>query len=158
MEELVKAAESYVSESLINELPAEFLYHNLTHTQRVVKKTMELIEGEEISEKDANHLILAAWFHDIGYKDNKNDHEKQSADIAKEFLTKRQAEPETIEAVVNLIMATEMEHDPTNMLEMVIRERIVRIKTLFFCKELEVFINPIVVVIDLVLGLFQFAS
>ena len=45
MEELVKAAESYVSESLINELPAEFLYHNLTHTQRVVKKTMELIEG-----------------------------------------------------------------------------------------------------------------
>ena len=122
MENILAASENYVTNLLIETLPSDFLYHNLTHTKRVVKKTEELIEGEKVKDGEANLLRLAAWFHDVGYTQNTDNHEVISAEIAGQFLSEQGLDKDTIEKVKALILATEMEHEPTNKLEMIIRD------------------------------------
>ena len=66
MDNLIVAAEKYVISFLNENLDPSFIYHNIIHTKRVVEKTKELIEGMQIKGKDAQHLVIAAWFHDTG--------------------------------------------------------------------------------------------
>lgn len=122
MDNLIKDVENYVSNLIINELPQDYLYHNLGHTKRVVKKTHELIEGEHVTEKDGANLILAAWFHDIGYIKKEDGHEEIGAEITVNFLKEHNVPEETISEVSKLILATRMGHEPINLLEKIIRD------------------------------------
>jgi len=88
MENLLIEVEKYVSLLLRTELSHIYTYHSLSHTQRVVKSTKELIEGEKIGEDDAQNLLIAAWFHDVGYINGFENHEEKSNEIATEFLKK----------------------------------------------------------------------
>ncbi|MBT8253416.1 MAG: HD domain-containing protein [Flavobacteriaceae bacterium] len=122
MENIVRASENYVTNTLVEILSSDFLYHNLSHTKRVVKKTKELIEGEKVQEDDAFHLMIAAWFHDIGYTKDPDQHEVRSAEMAEEFLNGEKLDQSSIDKVKSLIMATVMEYEPKNKLEMIIRD------------------------------------
>ncbi|NNK70454.1 MAG: HD domain-containing protein [Flavobacteriaceae bacterium] len=122
MEQVIRASEKYVSELLLNELPSDFLYHNLTHTKRVVNKVKELAQGEKIEEQDLSALLVAAWFHDVGYTRGTENHEEASAEIAEQFLTEQGLETDVLSMVKSLIMATVMEYEPQNKLEMIIRD------------------------------------
>ena len=86
---IIQKVENYVTSQLTENLPSAYLYHNLSHTRRVVKYVKELIEGEKVSAKNAQILELAAWFHDIGFINGHENHEQKSAEIAKSFLKKR---------------------------------------------------------------------
>ena len=86
MEQLILETEKYVSSLLNDHLPREFVYHNLSHTQRVVAATKQIIEGENVSEEDTHKLLITAWFHDTGYTKGKDNHEEASVVIAKAFL------------------------------------------------------------------------
>ena len=44
MDTLISKAEKFVASYLNENLDASFVYHNIAHTQRVVKKAKELIE------------------------------------------------------------------------------------------------------------------
>ncbi len=120
METLLLEAEKYVSSLLNNKLDHHFVYHNLSHTQRVVAATKEIIEGEQISEEDANKLIVAAWFHDTGYTQSITDHEDHSIKITRAFLKDHEVSEEFIDEVSHLIAATKMGYEPLNHLEKVI--------------------------------------
>ncbi|WP_412986678.1 Pycsar system effector family protein [Pontimicrobium sp. IMCC45349] len=120
MNNLIVATEKHVTSLLRHDLPHTFVYHNLGHTQRVVKHTKELIEGEQIQEEDAQLLIIAAWFHDIGYTKSIENHEEKGVEMAREFLQSQEADNTLIEKVSRLIMATKMKHDPTTLLEKII--------------------------------------
>jgi predicted metal-dependent HD superfamily phosphohydrolase len=122
MENILNETESYVSKLLNSELDHQFVYHNLTHTQRVVSATEELITGEKISDKDANILRFAAWFHDSGYTQGKENHEAIGAKIAEKFLSKQKLDDAFISEVQRLILATKMGHEPTDVLEKIIRD------------------------------------
>ena len=122
METLLIESEKYVSSLLNDKLKHHFMYHNLSHTQRVVAATKEIIEGESIPEEDANTLIVAAWFHDTGYTESKENHEEHSVGIAKKFLKEHQVSEDFIDQVSHLIMATKMEYEPLNQYESVIRD------------------------------------
>lgn len=120
MDNLIKDVEKYVSNLIINELPQDYLYHNLGHTKRVVKRTKQLIEGEKINEKDAAILILAAWFHDAGYTQMEKGHEKIGSEIATKYLKENKVDEEVISAISKLILSTTIGHEPTNLLEKII--------------------------------------
>ncbi len=122
MNALIAKAENYVVHFLNNNLDKSFVYHNVTHTQRVVEKTQELIDSLQIEEKEAELLLLAAWFHDTGYTKSIDDHEKQGMNLATTFLKEQKVPEETIEKVNALILATKMEHLPQNDLEKIIRD------------------------------------
>ncbi len=117
---IVQKAESYVVAQLNEKLPPSYLYHNLSHTRRVVKYVKELIEKEKIGTNDARILELAAWFHDIGFIKSNEDHENYSVEIAKTFLKKEKVATATIDKIEELILATKMLKEPKNSLEKII--------------------------------------
>ena len=122
METLLLKTEKYVFSLLTKELNNDFLYHNLSHTQRVVNAAKELIVGENVSEVDANILLLAAWFHDVGYVKGCENHEESSTKIATNFLEEYNIDDSIIESVNKLIRATKMNVEPDTVLEKIIRD------------------------------------
>ncbi|MEM7084643.1 MAG: Pycsar system effector family protein [Bacteroidota bacterium] len=122
MSQLIDETYNFVEKLLTEELPSNFLYHNLTHTQRVFKSTKEIIANNSISEEDAKILLLATLLHDVGYVKGCDNHEEKGVAIAKEFLSSKQVDKATIEKVSACIMATVFDSEPTNKLERIIRD------------------------------------
>ena len=117
---ILQKVESYVTSQLTENLPSAYIYHNLSHTQRVVKYVKELNEGEKVSAKNAQILELAAWFHDVGFIKNHENHEQKSAEIAKSFLKKEKLAQATIDKIEALILVTTMTEKPKNLFEKII--------------------------------------
>ncbi|WP_435623634.1 Pycsar system effector family protein [Flagellimonas sp.] len=122
MSEIIGKAENYVTELLEKELDPKFLYHNLRHTQRVVKSTKELLNNYDLTDLEKEKLVLAAWFHDTGYTQGVSNHEENSCAIAKEFLTRNEYDATTIEAICDDIMATKRYYEPKRLSEQIIRD------------------------------------
>ncbi|MDT7830929.1 DUF5706 domain-containing protein [Flavobacteriaceae bacterium S356] len=122
MEQLILETEKYVSSLLNDSLPREFVYHNLSHTQRVVAATKQIVEAEGVEGAQAHKLILTAWFHDTGYTKGKDNHEEASVAIAKAFLKEHDISDALIDEISHLIMATKMGYEPLNNLEKIIRD------------------------------------
>jgi len=122
MENTLQKVEKYTTSLLRTQLPHEFYYHNLSHTQRVVKKTKQLIEDEDLEKEDHSNLIIAAWFHDTGYIKSCDNHEEESVIIATEFLNSISLDKTDISKISSLIMATKISHDPINLSEKIIRD------------------------------------
>ena len=66
--------------------------------------------------------MIGAWFHDIGFTETIEGHEKQSEIIASEFLKSRKVSDEKISNISKIILATEMSYEPKNTLESLIRD------------------------------------
>lgn len=107
---------------LSEDLDQRYLYHNLLHTQRVVQNTKDLLEHYALDAKEQESLLLAAWLHDTGYTMGSEAHEEQSSEIARKYLKAQKCEPEVIDQVCNLILATERYHKPQNLQEEIIRD------------------------------------
>ncbi|MDX8554704.1 DUF5706 domain-containing protein [Tenacibaculum sp. 1B UA] len=122
MNSLIQETEQFVIDLLNENLDKNFVYHNIAHTQRVVEKSLELIEGESFSEEQQQILTLAAWFHDVGYTVNLENHEEESIKIATEFLKTKEASGSVIDEVSRLIASTKMGAKPQTELEKVLKD------------------------------------
>lgn len=122
MSDIINKAKVFVTDLLINTLDPKYTYHNLKHTERVVKSTKEISNAIRLNDEDKEVLILTAWFHDTGYTKGAENHEESSAIIAKEFLTEHSYDNSKIDKVINTIMATKWYYEPKNILEEVIRD------------------------------------
>tara|TARA_R110001583_G_scaffold7234_7_gene36107 strand:+ start:225 stop:1406 length:1182 start_codon:yes stop_codon:yes gene_type:complete len=122
MSDIIDKTKSFATDLLTRKLAPEFLYHNLTHTQRVVKSTKEILDSLKLEDKETEHLILAAWLHDTGYTKGSEDHEETSTIIAKEFLEKQGYSQEGIKKICSIILATKKKHKPINIAEEIIRD------------------------------------
>src|SRR5690606_4452023 len=89
---------------------------------RVVKSTKELIENSQLNVKEEEALMLAAWLHDTGYTVKFEGHEEESVKIAKDFLSQKNADKETMEMVDKCIMATKFHSTPKTQLEYIIKD------------------------------------
>ncbi|TWO34605.1 HD domain-containing protein [Seonamhaeicola sediminis] len=122
MNNIVVETEKFATKLLNEKLETSFLYHNLTHTQRVVEKASELAEHCELNDDDKEILFLSSWLHDTGYTQGIENHEEKSVVIAKDFLKLKAYPAEKTNAVCQLIMATKMDYKPQNQLEKIIRD------------------------------------
>jgi len=122
MNQFLTDVEKYVTSLLRRELSHVYVYHNLSHTQRIVKYTKELIENENVNENDAENLLIAAWFHDTGFIEGADNHEEKSAEIASKFLKEQTIPIERIKEISNIILATKVDYEPKNLLEKIIRD------------------------------------
>ena len=122
MSKIITTTEEFVTDLLTNTLDTNFLYHNLRHTQRVVKSTKELLENFDLKAEENEVIELAAWLHDTGYTKGFVEHEAESCIIAKKFLEEQGYDEEGIQQVCALIMATKRQHDPQSVPEEIIRD------------------------------------
>ena len=121
MDNLLKDIKEYVFNLLQEELPAHIIYHNFPHTLRVVEKLQELIKGEDVTEKEALLLNIAAWFHDAGFVKGAINHEESGVAIAKGFIGDKITEEDFI-LVEKLILSTKMGAKPSSKLERIIKD------------------------------------
>ena len=110
----------YVNTLFREESPAENVYHDFTHTEEVAEAAQKIGKASGLSESDLEIVTIAAWFHDTGYVQKGEGHEKLSAENAKYFLKNHNYSPQKIEQVVSCIMATQIPHNPQNLMEEVI--------------------------------------
>jgi len=120
MSTLVINAEKHALNLLSIGLDTKYVYHNLAHTQRVVKKVKELIVNMRVNEIDGQNIEIAAWFHDTGFTKSADNHEKESVQIVTNFLKGQNVEAKRIKAISNIILATVMGYKPKNILEKII--------------------------------------
>lgn len=122
MSKLTETTEEFVFDLFKNELDQTYIYHNYTHTERVVRSLKEILDNIDIDEKDAEILTLAALLHDTGYTRTREGHEEESVKIATDFLEKNEVDSTTIEAVNECIMATKFKDSPKTSLGKIIRD------------------------------------
>ncbi|MEE9362608.1 MAG: Pycsar system effector family protein [Cellulophaga sp.] len=119
---ILQKAEDFIIELFQNQLDANYLYHNLRHTQRVVKSTNELVEFYKLEKEETETILLAAWLHDAGYTMGAKNHEKNSCDIARYFLEKEKHPSNLIKKVCEIILATQCSYIPKNLHEEIIKD------------------------------------
>ena len=122
MSKLIEKTEKFVFDLFKNELDQTFIYHNHTHTERVLKSVREIIENTDINDEDAEVLELAALLHDTGYTKTREGHEEESVKIATKFLKDNDVDEKTIESVNACIMATKFKDSPSTKLGKIIRD------------------------------------
>ena len=122
MSTLIEKTDKYVLDLFKENLDNTFIYHNYTHTKRVLKSTKEIIENSEINVNEAEILMLAALLHDVGYINTCEGHEEESVKIATAFLKSQNVKQDTIDAVNKCIMATKFKDSPNGKLEEIIRD------------------------------------
>ncbi|PKP26176.1 MAG: phosphohydrolase [Bacteroidetes bacterium HGW-Bacteroidetes-2] len=123
MNTIINKTDAFVLNLFNEKLPQSFVYHNYTHTCRVVKSTKEIIDNTEgLSEYEVTTLLVAAWLHDTGYTVSCDNHEDHSKTIAIDFLNKENVSKEIIDGVVSCIEATRMSNTPKNKLDEILRD------------------------------------
>ncbi len=122
MSGIIEKTQLFVEDLLTKKLDSNFLYHNLRHTQRVVKSTKELLISSTLSDTEKEVLILASWLHDTGYIKGCEKHEENSCKIAQDFLKNENYAPDLVEKVSQCIMATKRFAIPESETEKIIKD------------------------------------
>jgi predicted metal-dependent HD superfamily phosphohydrolase len=117
---IVKIVQKYVTKLFAEKLPKAYQYHNLSHTEDVVRGAREIAKAMNVTADEMQIVTLAAWFHDTGYTLSGNNHEAHGIKIAQAFLGKRNFPKEQIEQIVECIRATKMPQKPKSLLEKIL--------------------------------------
>lgn len=120
--DLVSEIAAHIKEFIPNNITKEYYYHNLRHTISVVEVANEIGVAYQLSATELEVLALAAWFHDTGYIDGREQHEERSAEIATLFLSAKDYSKENTHLVAELILTTKIEEEPKNLLQKIIKD------------------------------------
>lgn len=112
--------EDFATQFLSNQLGENYYYHNLKHTQNVVRHIKTLILEEPLNELDYFKVVVAGWFHDLGYIKGYSNHEDHSIELAKNTLSNWDLDPSTIEEICQIIDVTRIPNTPRTRLQKII--------------------------------------
>ena len=118
--ELLDQIRAHVAISFQTKNDDRLLYHNLLHTEQVVKAVVKIGNHYKLSDQDFFIVNAAAWFHDTGYLTSFEHHEDTGARSARDFLATKSVEPAVIDAIANCILATKMPQHPVTLLEQIV--------------------------------------
>lgn len=114
-------ANEYALKRLERELPPNLVYHSLEHTRdEVVPMVKRLAEMEGVESEDILLLETAAYFHDVGFVEQRDGHELNSIRIAKAVLPGFGFTTRQIKTITDIIMATRIPQNPHTLLEEII--------------------------------------
>lgn len=117
---LLTDIKSYVNYLL---LPLEnHYYHQYEHSIDVMTRSLYLWEKEGISTEELELLAIAALFHDTGFIIQYENNEYIGAKIAHNYLKTILYPAEKIRIIEELILATNPNVEPKNLLEEIIKD------------------------------------
>lgn len=118
--ELVRKAREKAREIFGQPQFARHTYHNFTHTEEVVTAVQQIGAKSELTDSEMEIALIAAWLHDVGYVNGRNEHETHSATLAREWLENWHAPAATISGVTEAILATQVPQQPVSMTSKVV--------------------------------------
>ncbi|SHM77607.1 HD domain-containing protein [Chitinophaga sp. CF418] len=114
-------AEKYVVDLFTRLASTSLVYHNLSHTERVVARSMEIADHYGLNGKDRFILSIAAWFHDTGHLVADIElHEQAGVRLMKSFFIDKEIDEALIDTISECIMATKWPPAPKTLLEEII--------------------------------------
>jgi len=117
---LTISAKSYV-ETFVKNQKGFYCFHDNQHTMDVVKAAQEISNHYQLSDREKAAVIIAAYFHDVGYlSGGAQDHERRSADLAESFLREQHIDEDFRQMVTGCILATKVPQKPTNLLQQIL--------------------------------------
>lgn len=119
---ILQKAKDYVEILFKDKLSSVYFYHNFIHTTYTVNKAEEIMRSTPVSAEDQEKVLLALWFHDVGYIKCAQNHEENGVEIMKDFLSKENFSEEYINKVARLILATQITHQPKDLLEEIVKD------------------------------------
>ena len=105
---IIEQAKAFVTDFFEKNHKPIYTYHNIEHTENVVKQATKIAGIMEFSEEDLEVVILAAWFHDAGYFKGFIKHEIISGEIAEKFLKENNYSDKQIQRVICAIQNTKI--------------------------------------------------
>jgi len=86
-------------------------YHNVCHVNHCLRQ-LDFARGES---QRPDEIELAIWFHDAIYDPRAHDNEQRSASWAAEALHEAQVQPDVIDRVAKMILATKHDREPDDL-------------------------------------------
>lgn len=117
---ILTAVEEHITQFFKEKVPNKYVYHDITHTQDVVRSCRQIGLAFGLPMDDLVNLQIAAWFHDTGYDKGPENHEERSCEYAVEFLEKFNIIPEILEVIKGCIRATKVPQRPVGLLQQII--------------------------------------
>ncbi len=111
-----------VKEKIKNELPKKIYYHNEKHALNVMNAVEFIAFGEGIYTEDVLLLKTAALLHDVGFLNQYEHNESLGAEFAELILPDYNFNANQIKLITNLILATEPNFEPKNLLEKIMKD------------------------------------
>jgi uncharacterized protein len=119
----VERAKQYALERLARDLSPKLFYHSLSHTWNDVAPAVERLAALESVDGEALLLLrTAAYYHDIGFVERRDDHESTGVRIASVVLPGFGYSPDQIASIADMIMATRLPQSPHNLLEQLLAD------------------------------------
>ena len=100
----------------------DFPYHDIEHTRAVVRSAEFLCESEGLDSESSLEVIVAAWFHDVGYVNDPENHENIACLFLQEFLIDHAINDIDQQRLHQLIQATNLVTPPTNLAQKIIKD------------------------------------
>jgi uncharacterized protein len=117
---IVESARIYTQDLL--QVCNSYPYHNPAHSISVLDRATYIAMAEDVSNEDLEDLQLACLFHDTGFSEQYEKNEHIGARIAYKWLEKNGHNPERIEKIEKIIMATVLFSTPRTHLEKIIQD------------------------------------
>jgi len=112
--EFYNTVKDHFFERLRKELPDEYKYHSVEHTQDVIQQAELIGNAESLNEHQMGVVLTAALFHDAGFIIQRKNHEQVSCNIFLEYADKHHLSEEVKQDVLRCIHATEIPQSPCN--------------------------------------------
>ena len=112
---LLKRSMEFASSALAR-ISASYTFHTLDHTKQVVRAAGIIGRASKFSPQQLDTVLIAAWFHDVGYVDGAERHEERSSSIAVKMLTTWGANTKMIADVSRSILPARLPQNPKDVL------------------------------------------
>ena len=101
---------------MLLKLAPELYYHSISHTLDVFRTSRNIALSEGVSDSDLELIQVAALFHDTRFLEKSVGHEEISCKLAQDNLGSLGFNKEQITSVCEMIRATKIPQQPTNLL------------------------------------------
>jgi uncharacterized protein len=116
-------ARQYAIERLTHELAGELTYHSIWHTcDDVVLAVERLAQRSGVVGDELLLLRTAAYYHDIGFIEQRDGHETVGVRIAEAILPQYGYTPNDVQIVSAAILATRLPQSPRTLLEQLLAD------------------------------------
>ena len=117
---ILTTVEEYIKQFFKESIPKKYVYHDITHTQDVVRVCRQIGLTYGLPMEDMELLQIAAWFHDTGYTNGPEGHEERSYVYAKTFLQNFGYTEKQLEVIAGCIRATKIPQRPVGLMQQII--------------------------------------
>jgi len=112
---LIRQAQTLAEEIFNDKAFERYIFHNLEHTRDVVDAAIAIGKHTQLTADEMESVIVAAWLHDIGYREGSQNHEEVSMRMASEWMTHMGASQQKIRDVIEAIAATKVPQRPVSL-------------------------------------------